>query len=273
MGDECCISEDELEFQEERKSAMEKFSLLILVWWTPRRTGDSVQLEGRLYKGTKSSIGFVHRALKFYWQWQAFLDLEVIPLEDNVYLLKFGCEDDLRRALADGPWVVGGQVLFLREWEPSRCATDEKFGEMPVWVRLPSFPLCLWNRRNLITGSLATPLCLDHVTHHKLKLHYARIRISIDLDAPLPKGSWLNFGDFGSHHFEHVPSPCTSCGRIGHEASSCGVGKGPLEDQMLVEQATGDEIVTPEGVINSIEEPSEGRAGLPQEPPPSSRSR
>lgn len=150
----------------------------------------------------------------------------VLPLGDRLFFFRLPHEEALRRVLDDGPWIVGGQMLFLQEWTIDYTPARHMFTKMPVWLRLPHFPIGLWNRKNLIAiASLAgEPLEFDHSTLSQDRIKCARVKVMADLSAPLLRG--ISIGHRGvsvwqPFLYEYFPVICTSCGLVGHAATKC----------------------------------------------------
>lgn len=97
---------------------------------------------------------------------------------------------------------------------------------MPVWVRLPRFPIGLWNRRNIIAiaALIGEPLEIDQSTISQEQIIFARVRVAIDLSKPLPKGNFIGHKGTSTWQpfvYENIPIICTSCGTVGHKALNC----------------------------------------------------
>lgn len=54
---------------------------------------------------------------------------------------------------------------------------------IPLWVKLPQFPLHLWVARNLrkIGSAIGTPLIIYECTINKLIVSYARILVEVNI--------------------------------------------------------------------------------------------
>lgn len=105
-------------------------------------------------------------------KWKLLTDPLVHPIGDRLFLFRFSCEEDVRRVLDDGPWTIGGQVLFLHEWSIDYTPERHLLTKMPVWLRMPHFPIGLWNRRNIIAiaGLVGEPLEIDQSTLSQEKI-------------------------------------------------------------------------------------------------------
>lgn len=184
---------------------------------------------GRLI-GPRLRLDYVKKVMTTKWGLSE--SPTVLPLGDRLFFFRLPNEEALRRALDDGPWIVGGQMLFLQEWTIDYTPARHMFTKMPVWLRLPHFPVGLWNRKNLIAiASLAgEPLEFDHSTLSQDRIKCARVKVLADLSAPLLRG--ISIGHRGisvwqPFLYEYFPVICTSCGLVGHAATKC-TAPGPV---------------------------------------------
>lgn len=117
-------------------------------------------------------------------------------------------------------------MLFLHKWSLDYNPDHHLLTVMPMWLRMPHFPIGLWNRRNIITVAslVGVPLEIDGSTLSQGKIIFARVRVAVDLSKPLLKGTFV--GHKGSSTwqpfiYENIPIFCTSCGSVGHKAEHC----------------------------------------------------
>ncbi|KAK4354174.1 hypothetical protein RND71_026368 [Anisodus tanguticus] len=98
---------------------------------------------------------------------------------------------------------------------------------MPIWVRLHSLPLELWNDRALsrILSRIGRPIGTDKFTHSKKQTSFARALVEIDLSKDLIDCIKLNVCegitlDQGIT-YEKLPEFCKTCRRIAHSTATC----------------------------------------------------
>lgn len=218
--------------------------------------GSRLAVVGKLL-GPRLRLDLVRRVMTVKW---GLLEPPVVqPMGDRLFLFRLPDEATLRRVLDDGPWIVAGQVLFLQKWTIDYSPARHMLTKMPVWLRLPHFPIGLWNRKNLIAiASLAgEPLEFDRSTLSQDRIMCARIKVLVDLSLPLVRG--ISIGHKGvsvwqPFLFEYFPVICTSCGHVGHPAIKCsGPGSGPAP-------AVGSKRVQPE-TVETVETHSVGPTG------------
>lgn len=62
---------------------------------------------GRLL-GPRRSLDYVRRVVTTNTKWKLASDPVVQPFGDRLFLFRLACEEDVRKVLDDGAWVVGG---------------------------------------------------------------------------------------------------------------------------------------------------------------------
>lgn len=130
------------------------------------------------------------------------------------------------KLLWEGPWTVEGRILQISEWRESFQPAFEKLSSAAVWIQLHHVPMELWNGDVLetIASHFGKVLKIDEHTLKLTRSKFARICVEIDLDLPLQKGTWVNYGDnsvFIIALYEKLPVFCYNCGRVGHGESTC----------------------------------------------------
>ncbi|XVF54975.1 hypothetical protein PTKIN_Ptkin05aG0223700 [Pterospermum kingtungense] len=77
--------------------------------------------------------------------WKLSKEVEILALEDNIFLFKFQCAKDKERILEGAPWSFDKNLLlfheFVGEWRPE----EYKFEKATFWVRINNLPLGLRN--------------------------------------------------------------------------------------------------------------------------------
>ncbi|KAH6778723.1 hypothetical protein C2S52_009960 [Perilla frutescens var. hirtella] len=98
---------------------------------------------------------------------------------------------------------------------------------VPVWVRLPNFPLRCWHPKALskIATKISTPLTCDSQTLERKHISHARILVEIEatnepiqlIPIQLPNGDMF----LQKIEYEHVHKICYVCYKFGHYKRSC----------------------------------------------------
>ncbi|XP_008779814.1 uncharacterized protein LOC103699569 [Phoenix dactylifera] len=161
-------------------------------------------------------------------------DVGSFTLVDSVIAVRFANESDRESAMANGPWMVAGQLPAMERWRPNFIPGIEGVGWVVVWLRLPGLPLDYWKKETIfrIAARAENPLALDECMEKRRTFGFARVKMEVDVSAPLKPGTMVMGRSVGREVkfwlylwqgfvYENLPVPCPKCGRIGHSAAVC----------------------------------------------------
>ncbi|KAJ4964477.1 hypothetical protein NE237_024416 [Protea cynaroides] len=137
------------------------------------------------FLGKKPSFSFVRSAL--IRQWKLTSTVEILQLIHGRFAFRFSELCDRDNILDGNVYFVGGQPLFIRQWERSlHNGGILGLKKVPLWVSLPGLPLHLWGEESLssICSVLGNPLYTDSTTAMKNRWIFARACVEFsDIDA------------------------------------------------------------------------------------------
>lgn len=180
-------------------------------------------LVGR-FKSQAQPLDYVRRALSYYFgRTRRF---ELLPAPEGSFLIILESEDAMDWALNNGPWPIGGSILFLESWSADFDFSSEVRSLVPTWLFFPNLPKRLFTRNSLIAlASLAgRPLLLDSASTSPASSCSARVRILCDLASPLPDGASVEVKGFSfrqNFKYGNLPKSCPLCGVLGHSPAVC----------------------------------------------------
>ena len=129
-------------------------------------------------------------------------------------------------AVLSRQWSMLGVPIVLKSWSPFFDSKMENFDKEPLWVKLPGFPMNLWNETRFaeIGNYLGEYVCSDYSHHETGKYTVAKIMVKIDLRLGL--SAEINVqskdGDFVQIlDYVGVPFKCHRCHVHGHLVASC----------------------------------------------------
>ncbi|XP_019259540.1 PREDICTED: uncharacterized protein LOC109237665 [Nicotiana attenuata] len=157
--------------------------------------------------------------------WNPFERLILIDLGWDFFIAKFGKEENLAKAIQQGPWFISGSFLSVRRWEPKFFPHEATLSLTAIWVRLPQLPTEFYAKEILekIGRKLGKLLKIDTCTSVTLRGIYARICIRVPLESPVATS--VTIGDYKqSVVYEGENILCMGCGRIGHTVKGCSHG-------------------------------------------------
>ncbi|CAN1142696.1 hypothetical protein LINPERHAP2_LOCUS13202 [Linum perenne] len=154
--------------------------------------------------------------------WKPSSSMQVIDVDLNCFMVRFGEEKDYFRALTGGPWLILDHYLVVQQWDPSFRVSDKLPSKMVVWIRFPHLPIQLYHKQILssLGNLIGRTVRMDHNTQTAERGKFARIAVEIDLNEPLVTGVELD-GAWQRVEYENLPELCFSCGKVGHEKGSC----------------------------------------------------
>ena len=67
-------------------------------------------------------------------------------LGDNHFLFTFFQHGGKRRAMEEGPWMFGRDLVVLVDYDETKLVEELEFAFIPIWVRVSKVPLGMMNR-------------------------------------------------------------------------------------------------------------------------------
>lgn len=149
-------------------------------------------------------------------------------LGQNLFLFTFLQPGGKRRAILEGPWDFGGDLLVVTEFDGSKRLKDLEFTHIPVWIRVFDLPLRMMDRENglLIGDRVGRSVMVDVDADGSAVGGYLRIKVKIDIRRPLMRGIMVENEDGGADcwcpiRYGFIPNFCYGCGRLGHVEKDC----------------------------------------------------
>jgi hypothetical protein len=144
-------------------------------------------------------------------------------LGQNLFLFTFLQAGGKRRAITEGPWEFGGDLLVVVDFDRSKRLKDIEFTHIPVWVRVFDLPLGLMDSTNglLLGNQIGRALEVEAEEDGTAVGGFLRIKVKIDIRKPLRRGILVE-GEDGEEdcwcpvRYEFIPNFCYGCGRLGH---------------------------------------------------------
>ncbi|XP_031121135.1 uncharacterized protein LOC116024380 [Ipomoea triloba] len=132
-------------------------------------------------------VGYAYLLRWLISMWRPKGRMELIALDNDYFLVKFGTREDLEFAKYEGPWIILDHYLIVKEWVPNFdpfTATTEK---VLVWVRFPTLPVEYYNLLCLrkVGNKLGRIIRVDHTTSLVSKGKFARVCVEVDITKPL----------------------------------------------------------------------------------------
>ncbi|CAH9084955.1 unnamed protein product [Cuscuta europaea] len=171
-------------------------------------------------------------------------------------IFKFLCEGDRTKVLTEGPYILYGKTMFLKELSEDFSTNSDEFLKVPTWVKFPRLSMRLWQANEIgrIASMVGVPITTDKVTQDKTYTSFARVLIEIDASKPptlqfpiiLPSGKEY----VQTVLYETYPNFCCHCKKFGHHFFVCKV-LNPPKGKVIEEVSTKGKTV---GVTTEKEE-------------------
>ncbi|XVF81983.1 hypothetical protein PTKIN_Ptkin16aG0006400 [Pterospermum kingtungense] len=178
--------------------------------------------------------------------WGSDGELEILPTDHDLFIVKFWNPVARDRVLESGPWHIRNRPLIVRKWEPGIKPLEFDLSTMPVWFHLRNVPLELFTQKGLscIASVLGTPLFMDRITANQERLEYAKVCVEIDvlkeipshIDVKMRNGSRVSV----TVEVPWMPPKCIGCSVFGHSEKTC--ARKPVVSATEVAMRPGDSV-------------------------------
>ncbi|XP_031124347.1 uncharacterized protein LOC116027061 [Ipomoea triloba] len=181
--------------------------------------------------GRRVGYAYLLRRLTSMWRPKGRMDL--IALDNDYFLVKFGFIEDLEFAKYEGPWMVLDHYLIVKDWVPNFDPIADTTEKVLVWVRFPSIPVEYYNYLSLrrIGNKLGRTVRVDHTTSLVSRGKFARVCVELDITKPLVSTFTME-EKVWKVAYEGIHLVCFSCGLYGHRQESCPTS--PIEATVVV---------------------------------------
>ncbi|XP_059076672.1 uncharacterized protein LOC131875950 [Cryptomeria japonica] len=176
------------------------------------------------FMGLRISLQFLESWAQRTWQPEG--EMEIRLLANNYFMVSFDCMADRNRIFEGGPYFYNQVGLFMKPWHAGFNPTEELPSRVPVWVRLPWFPIECWREDvlHLVASLLGKPVGSSQQTQFKKVMTFARVCVEIDLSMPLPDSVEVSAGSYTwvqQIDYETLPFRCRFCHEYGHLQRRC----------------------------------------------------
>ena len=178
------------------------------------------------FNGFWPQVIALHNWISEVWKPIISDEINIYPCARGFFIVDFENPESRQCILDSGPWFWEKSGLFMKPWNPSFDPSTAVITSAPVWVRLPSLPLHLWNLSSLkaIGNAIGKFYCRCPETEEYARTTYARICVEMDFSAGFPAEINLTSKDYVWNQkldYESVLFRCRSCFETGHLAKNC----------------------------------------------------
>lgn len=112
-------------------------------------------------------------------------------LGENHFLFTFFQAAGKRRALDDGPWIFGKDLMVMVDVDETKSIEEMEFAFIQIWVRAMKWPFGMMNKvvGEAIGADIGSFVCMDLDDDGTAVGRYLRIKVRLDIRKPLMRGS------------------------------------------------------------------------------------
>ncbi|XP_016700177.1 uncharacterized protein [Gossypium hirsutum] len=143
-------------------------------------------------------------------------------IENEYFLASFQNKTISKKVLIGGPWIIFGQYLTVQLWIVAFNLVQPYSSIVMTWIRLPGLPGYMYKRNILkeIGGTIGKVAKLDLNTDSRIRGHFARLAVYVNLDKPLISQIQIN-GTLQKVKYEFLRIVCFGCGKYNHLKDVC----------------------------------------------------
>ncbi|KAL8143939.1 LOW QUALITY PROTEIN: hypothetical protein V2J09_016971 [Rumex salicifolius] len=170
--------------------------------------------------GRGVSYPVMERRVRQLWNLKGQMTLMDLP--NHYFVARFELEEDFLHVLTEGPWMIFGNYIVVRQWDPLFRPESDVIHTTYAWVRLSGLSMVMYEESVLygIAAAIGNPIRIDLNTLTAARGKFARVCIEIDITQPL-LGSIMVEGEKVYLEYEGLYTVCFRCGRYGHLVAAC----------------------------------------------------
>jgi hypothetical protein len=148
---------------------------------------------------------------------------------ENWVLLNFEDEINMERVITNGPWSFDKFFILLQRIEDDSLFSQVSFTNITLWAQIHDLLVCHIKPETgwTIGGTLGKVERVDSEDETRGGSNFVRVRLSIDVQAPLCRGRKVGFGGgreaLVSFKYERLPNFCYWCWLLTHGDSDYGI--------------------------------------------------
>ncbi|CAL1378214.1 unnamed protein product [Linum trigynum] len=161
--------------------------------------------------------------------WSHFCEptIQDIPRARNIFIFIFNQKEEMEKAWEGRPWQISGSMLQLKQWDQATRPQNIDFNLAEFWVQVHGIP----DHKRTVPNVEAAVAMFKKIHNIDMRglnpdryMEFIRVFIQIDLNRPLPPGSYCTTGgvrEWLGFRYEKLYVLCYYCGRHGHSKAEC----------------------------------------------------
>ena len=203
-----------------------------------KEMGKVPQAVGKLFSQKSGYADGIVRAIGKVWCLEKGIRCK--ELGDNLFLFSFLQPGGKRRAITEGPWDFGGDLLVVVDFDSTMKLEDLEFNYISIWIRVLDLPFGLMNVETgkAIGDKVGETIEVETDQDGSAVGRYLRIKVRLDIRKPLRRGVTMegeNKGDkiWCRFQYEFLPNFCYTCGLLGHVDKECDEGDWRVKEKQF----------------------------------------
>ena len=158
--------------------------------------------------------------------WKPIRGMEMVTLEDNLFLFKFFHRMDIGKVLRDGPWRFDENLMVIQEILNESNIDKSILTTIPFWIQIHRVPLIRFNETTARSVGAVFGKVLDVDRDIAFCRRLGCLRVLVDLDVRKRLIQGFNISVNGNEvkiefKYERLPNFCYWCGFLNHVANDC----------------------------------------------------
>ncbi|KAH1074339.1 hypothetical protein J1N35_026667 [Gossypium stocksii] len=159
--------------------------------------------------------------------WHPIGGICISDLGDKRYLFQFFNEIDVQRVISGTPWFFNGHLLILQRIQQGEVPSMLVLNHTEFWIQVHEIPVGMMaeSMGQKFGDFLGKFLEYDASSLALGRSSYMRIRVHLDVTAPLKRKKKIQMGDNSTAYvyfkYEKLSLFCFICGKLGHGESFC----------------------------------------------------
>ncbi|VFQ81500.1 unnamed protein product [Cuscuta campestris] len=176
---------------------------------------------------TERPVNFVAMKNTMASLWRPEEGMVVKEVGAGLYIFQFGALAEMERVMEMCPWSFNNQALLLERLGRSKDPSEVSLHHLYVWVRVYGLKRGFFSERvaQRLGNEIGQFVEADPKNFSNPWSSYLRIRVKLDVQKPLKKGTRLKREGKEWFHvdfaYERLPTFCFVCGRLGHGERFC----------------------------------------------------
>jgi hypothetical protein len=129
--------------------------------------------------------------------WCPIKGINCKDLGDNRFLFTFLQPAGKCRALEDGPWIFGKDLVVMVELDEMKTLEEVEFAYLSIWIRAMKMPFGMMNKATgkAIGSEVGEFMVMELEDDETVVRQFLRIKVRLDICKPLMRGVTLHGGD------------------------------------------------------------------------------